>query len=67
MKVARPSTPCWASGRRQRCRQGEGSQSRSSAESFDTVGKAEDAGAAAGVDAADAIVTNLERQDPFVV
>ena len=37
------------------------------AERLDAVGEAEDAGAAAGIDAADAVVANLERQDPVVV
>jgi hypothetical protein len=37
------------------------------AERFDSVGEAEDAGAAPGVDAADAVVANLECQDPVVV
>jgi hypothetical protein len=33
------------------------------AERLDTVGQAEDAGAATGIDATDAIVANLEGQD----
>ena len=37
------------------------------AERLDAIGEAEDAGAAAGIDAADAVVANLERQDAVVV